>query len=501
MKEKNIRPILCIAVAFIFMNLVGLDRSPVVWIDEVTLNDPAKELALNGRFRSSVFAGYSGFERAYFWQPPGQPLVTAFVYKVFGFGIWQTRIPVVLFGASVLIILYIVTIQLFRSPKAASFAAMVLALDPSFIQRVRSGRMDAQCLFFALSAVILYLRAESLQKERHCGKSYLFLAASGLSAGLAATTHPVAVSWAIALGLLILLSLQEGSKLKSLILFTLFTGLPFTLWILYAAASSNFELFQVQFLSHGQGHLAMGSILTRLVAELSRYQDAYKLVPVLLLAYGVALPWVIRNSQIGRKTKIKIAILFSVPLLFNALVMTKRVGFYYLHPITILAVCLGTMLEKLVPVPLHVPKPNATHRSVSVWFVSLLLLNVLAGGIAGRYLVLAYQWHARDYSQVENAILQNIPQGAIVWGPPEIWYATEKAGAKLRLLGEPNCKIHDYIVTKVGKTTKLPDSARFIQEIGQPLPPIFGMIRVPSSDYRMQIWECKAYSSPLKTRR
>jgi len=51
-----------IAMGFLFLNLVGLNRSPVVWMDEVTLNDPAKELALHGRMVSSVFSGHNGFE-------------------------------------------------------------------------------------------------------------------------------------------------------------------------------------------------------------------------------------------------------------------------------------------------------------------------------------------------------------------------------------------------------------------------------------------------------
>src|SRR5438093_1447231 len=36
---------LAIAAFFFVINLIGLDRSPTVNIDEVTLNDPAKELA------------------------------------------------------------------------------------------------------------------------------------------------------------------------------------------------------------------------------------------------------------------------------------------------------------------------------------------------------------------------------------------------------------------------------------------------------------------------
>ena len=54
---RNYRGIIYLATGFVLMNLIGLDRSSIVWVDEVTLNDPAKELAFNGVLRSSVFAG------------------------------------------------------------------------------------------------------------------------------------------------------------------------------------------------------------------------------------------------------------------------------------------------------------------------------------------------------------------------------------------------------------------------------------------------------------
>ena len=72
MDWKDNKIIIILTIGFIILNLIGLDRSPPVWFDEVTLNDPAKELAFHGKLRSSVFAGFNGFDEAYFWQPPGQ---------------------------------------------------------------------------------------------------------------------------------------------------------------------------------------------------------------------------------------------------------------------------------------------------------------------------------------------------------------------------------------------------------------------------------------------
>jgi hypothetical protein len=63
--------ILLTALAFIALNLIGLDRSPVVWLDQVTLNDPAKELAINGQCRSSVFAELPEFAAGYYGRALG----------------------------------------------------------------------------------------------------------------------------------------------------------------------------------------------------------------------------------------------------------------------------------------------------------------------------------------------------------------------------------------------------------------------------------------------
>ncbi len=53
--KPSLKIIILISLLFIGINLIGLDRSPIVWIDEVAMNDPAKELAFHGVLRSSVF--------------------------------------------------------------------------------------------------------------------------------------------------------------------------------------------------------------------------------------------------------------------------------------------------------------------------------------------------------------------------------------------------------------------------------------------------------------
>src|SRR5436305_3603408 len=318
------RPALWLALAFVLLNLPGLDRSPVVWIDEVTLNDPAKELARHGALRSSVFAGRAGFEAHYFWQPPGQALVTALVYEVCGFGIWQTRLPPLLFAAGCLAALHALGARLLRSARAATFAAGLYALDPKFLQVSRSGRMDPQCLLFALLGTLAFLRAAADGEAQPAGGFHRRLAVSGLLIGLAGVSHPLGVAWALGLGLLVLGTAAGWRKLTGLAAFAAAAALPAALWLAWALRTSTFQVFAGQFLDHGEGHLARGAPASRIAAELAQYRDQYALAPLLVITYLAGFAWLLfRSPREGPLPRRLLGTLFLALSLCNALRIPK----------------------------------------------------------------------------------------------------------------------------------------------------------------------------------
>mgnify|MGYP003308719565 FL=1 len=108
--------------------------------------------------------------------------------------------------------------------------------------------------------------------------------------------------------------------------------------------------------------------------------------------------------------------------------------------------------------------------------------------IRDRYATLAYQWRARDYRPVVRALAEILPYDSIVWGPPDIWYAVEHVGSSLRVRGEPDPDIHDFLVTKVSSNIEFPEQVRHVSEFGAALPPVFGAVHLPSADYRMRVW-------------
>jgi 4-amino-4-deoxy-L-arabinose transferase-like glycosyltransferase len=471
-------------VFFVLANLVGLDRSPVMWPDEVWLNDPAKELALHGVLRSSVFAGQDGFDRAYYWQPPGQALVTALVYKAVGFGIWQTRVPVVILAAGVLVALFFLARRLVGDKLAALWAAVFLALDPKFVQSARGGRMDAQCLLLVIIGLILFLRAEDAAKEGIWLRHYGLLGLTGLFVGLGGMTHPIAVEWAIAMGCLVLF--QAKRRFTSLVVVAGAAAVPALVWVLVAYFRSEISLLAEQFLSHGVGHLASGSPLQRLTTEAAQLASHYELAPFLLLTYIVAAIWLLADRSLKTETRVRVTVLLATTFLFNGFFMAKGLGFYFLHPVVVLAVCGGWFASAGFRRP--VTETHPWRRRVPQGLIMLALLNAAAGGIVGRYVTLAFQWHARDYSQIENVVRTTIPPGSVVWGAAEAWYAVDGLGSSLRLLGEPDPTVDSFMIVRPGDATRFASKAKLLARCGQPLPPVFGRFRRPSADYVLEIW-------------
>jgi len=346
----------------------------------------------------------------------------------------------------------------------------------------RSGRMDMQCQFFLLGALVLFLRAES--REARAGR---WLAGAGLGVGLAGVTHPLAAFWALGLGLVLLISGGE-KKFMRLLVFACCAGLPVLIWLAYALQSP--EQFSRQFLAHGQLHLTQGNAARRVYDELARYPYAYRRAPLLLAGYVAGIIWLMFSPSPAKALKQKVLALFLTLLALNSLVMVKIGGFYYLHTVIFMALAAGAMFDRVLPARIF--SPGNRREAIAAALFVLLILNELGSGIAGRYLALAYQWKERDYQQVEQGIAQAIPQGSVVFGPAMVWYAVEKAGAKLHVGKVIEPSRYDYVVLKGGVDFKLPDTFIKVGEFGTPLPRILGKFTLSDYDYRLQVWKSRA---------
>ncbi|MDA9101222.1 glycosyltransferase family 39 protein [Omnitrophica bacterium] len=441
----------------------------------MTLNDCAKELAVNNTLRSSAFESADGFGEVYLWQPPLQPLLTAVIYKLFGFGIWQTRVPPVFFGSCLAGLLFIIGRKLFQNQMAGFLSALFFILNPLFLQMVRSGRMDGQFLFLSVLGIYFFFRWNDKGRHRK------WLTFSGFAFGAACITHPTGIVWVLA-GCILLAIDESGGRIKNMLTFTFSAALFPMMWILWALRTP--ELFWKQFIGHGVDRLTGGSIIERPIREIYRYVRDYRRTPLLLISYAASFVWFIRYRKISPHLFRSLFVLFMVPFLFSMFFMTKEAsGYYSLLPCLILSLCTGAMFVhwfRIIP-----PK----MKWIPAMVFTIVISNMLASGLLGRYMVLAQQWRFRDYRVVESAIDRSIPKGSLVIGPPQIWYAIVKSGSTLKLGQNPDPAVHEFAVLAVeDKPHSLPGYKK-IAEFGKPLPPLFGRIQLETADYNLEIWK------------
>ncbi|HZK80795.1 MAG TPA: glycosyltransferase family 39 protein, partial [Humisphaera sp.] len=299
------------------------------------MNDPARQFVQTGEFRSRVFSDVPGFEHGYLWQPPAHTCVAIAAYRIFGFGIWQTRIPPLLFGAGSVFLVYCVTWRISRNTRAAVLASLLWALQPGFIQMVRSGRMDAQCIFFVVLSTLLAIRA--IQSF----SSLIGYAVAGLAGGIGITTHPIALFWAAGIGLM-LLAARRGKWLPA-IAFAVGAALPVAGWLGYA--SERLDVFRAQFLNHAGHMVASGTVATRTVAEISKYFITYPLVlPEFLVLLG-SLAYFGFQSRVSAQIRFGMMAIVALLFLPGPVFKLNVSVFRFMHPVVIFCITGGMMLS------------------------------------------------------------------------------------------------------------------------------------------------------------
>ena len=421
--HRRIAPrLVVIALMYVIVHVLTLTRSPLLWLDEATLNDPALRCVVDGRMRSSVFSDIDTFQRAYYWQPPVQPYLSAGMYSLFGFGVWQTRILPLLFGAASVVVFALILLRMRLHESAVWIATAVLAFDPLYTYVMRSGRMDAICIFFLLCGLALMLHARETSKVN---RSFL----AGLCIGTAGVTHPIAVSSALCFVVLHTVFTQQ-KRLAHLLGLCFGAALPAIAWIASAVVGGRWTDFREQFLGHGADHIVTGSILERLLLELQRCAHDYLRTPfvavglaVIVIAFTMIIMQSTHSQRIGKQYVYSVALWFVGTFLFNAFIMSKDVGFYSLYPL----IAVVMMLAMIIDSALHYGTGTRWVRWAG-WTWVMVLFCV---GLGLRSIVAFSQWNERD-PQTLHAELQKVAtRQSTIYGEGYLWYAAYLDGHHL----------------------------------------------------------------------
>jgi hypothetical protein len=157
----------CLATAFLFMlvfSLCHLTTEPRLWLDEAKNIEIAESFNTSGRLDMEISPGtFTGV--AHLLQSTGYPVTVplALVFKIFGFGLVQARLYMLLWMFAVVGILYIFLRNLFGN-RFAVLATLLVVTFASFYDNGRPMMGEIPGFFFLLCALYFWLCRDSLWK-------------------------------------------------------------------------------------------------------------------------------------------------------------------------------------------------------------------------------------------------------------------------------------------------------------------------------------------------
>jgi hypothetical protein len=109
MKRRRISSTILIALLFFYLaiSLQNLTIVPPVYEDEPWQASTGWKLATESIFGSDLFTGLYAMEQRHYRFMPVHPLLLAAIYRIVGFGLFQSRLEPVLMGLLTLILAYL----------------------------------------------------------------------------------------------------------------------------------------------------------------------------------------------------------------------------------------------------------------------------------------------------------------------------------------------------------------------------------------------------------
>ena len=228
-------------IGYLLINLLIIEVSPLPWYDETYMASIAKTLADSGHLYAQIAWAHQieyppVYGPVFFW-------ITYPVLKLFGFGIWQYRITIILSGIGCLLLSHQLIKTHYPEKRTVYLLPILLSIDPFFFRSMHEGRMDLWATFFLLYATLYLLK---VFKQPQNWSAVIF---SGLLVGLALNTSPRSAFFAVALGLFGLPKLFKNWKAywKKAIIWISIPSLLYIAWVQYAYGGfSNMFAFFTQ---------------------------------------------------------------------------------------------------------------------------------------------------------------------------------------------------------------------------------------------------------------
>jgi hypothetical protein len=391
------------------LSYLTIERSPTVWIDEVSYSDPGVNLALGNGFKSSAW--YSGpKEELWVGNTPLYPLLLAGWVKLFGFDIVPVRLlNFVLFAfACIAVWGAVCRLHLFRTASAQFwlFALLLLGFGPTYVYR--NGRPD--CLLLLLFGLMFL--AVSLDRR------WLRYGLCGVAAFLVPFAGLGGLPYLAICGILYLMLAGKRGFPEFLVIGCSSALGVVALWATYTSLGM-WEGFRVSTSAHstivGMFH-GSESLLSKVSTLLGNFLGD---ISLLVLVGGV-----LGAQCLSRLTKRDLpppdVTILSVFTLVVPLIMMVVGTFpvYYAWMMYVPAAFAWALWYD------QLSGEKTASRSALLLAMGVAVL-ALAGGLPLRTVLAVSQWTARDYAPVREFASAVVRPDDVVYCDPQAYYAVK----------------------------------------------------------------------------
>lgn len=146
--------LIVLVLVFSFLFFYRLDWNTLVSWDEAWYGTIARNMLQKGDFIYMVWK-----DRPYYDHPPMGFWLMAASYKIFGVNEFSTRFPSAFLGLLSILLIYVVSCELFKNRLIGFVSALVLGTSVWYLIRVRSGNLDSIFIFFYILTIFLALKS------------------------------------------------------------------------------------------------------------------------------------------------------------------------------------------------------------------------------------------------------------------------------------------------------------------------------------------------------
>ena len=352
-----------LAVGMIYVLLgTGSAMTKLPVCDEAWYANPAFNLSAGRSMGTTVLESAGtplhGLEQHTYWVMPLYIVGQAFVYELFGPGLFQSRLFSVFWGLVILVSWFVILRTLFEDKYVALLGMFVMAIDSYMIAVGSTGRSDMMCAGLGSAGLAAYLGLRPRRLSLALFVSNALIAASGL-------THPNGILYLASL--LFLVWSFDRQNVKWIHIGS--AAAPYlagaTIWSVYILQSP--ADFVAQFGSNARTRTSgITSPWAVIKGETLRYVNAYglgsqstglsRIKVVMLLAYLTGIAGVLLSPRLRRQPPSRVLLsMTGITFILMVLLEGAKQDWYLVHIIPLFSAVLAVWVvhclrRRVVPV-------------------------------------------------------------------------------------------------------------------------------------------------------